>query len=309
MHTGNLLILLVLTWIVRSSSKTVFVFTYTHTHTWAHTRKIPALTRVNHTVWCLPNNKLLAVVCCRWEIYQNLPFPAIESIRHSDRIECAPFVRFHSSNRQQQLKRWSDFAFVCLLTFLCDIYCNKMINSNESGTNECERQRKRENIKTKGKDKSALWMCLAALRMMAINVDFIEWFGLFYEFRLDQMEYSSVRSLARPLAVLSPQLLNKLNYRSISVEFVAHTQTGRQYLWVDQVSAIITKAKFNMSASWPTTTMTTTASGKTRLLPVLNVCHRWSSENKIKCLPNGMAENWLENRWQWQKSLFRIHYE
>lgn len=65
---------------------------------------------------------------------------------------------------------------------------------------------------------------------MWILLNGLAWLGLYYEFRLDQMEYSSVRSLARPLAVLSPQLLNKLNYRSISVEFVAHTQTGRQYL-------------------------------------------------------------------------------
>lgn len=69
-----------------------------------------------------------------------------------------------------------------------------------------EKNKQQEEVNLGKKIKSALWFSPDS--MMAINVDFIEWFDSYYEFRLQQMECLSLSSL-------HSQVLNKHNYWSI----------------------------------------------------------------------------------------------
>lgn len=79
-----------------------------------------------------------------------------------------------------------------------------------------ERTRKHDDTlaeNQKGKKDKMCFMNILALQVqsMAINVDFIEWFASYYEFRLEQMECVCVRCLG----FHKSQMLNKLDYRSI----------------------------------------------------------------------------------------------
>lgn len=70
--------------------------------------------------------------------------------------------------------------------------------------------------KIKKKDKTCFMNTFALVQSMAINVDFIEWFASYYEFRLEQMEGEQrVCACICVWGYHKLRMLNQLDYRSI----------------------------------------------------------------------------------------------